>query len=349
MAPHVNERTAAAWYDENAAAVADRHELVSSANLFAWASDLLPSDGALVLDVGAGSGRDAAWFAGRGASVVAVEPSTAMRAEAVRRHPGNAVRWLDDRMPTLAVTTRLGLSFDLVLVSAVWQHVPPAERDRAFRKLTSMLKPGGLMLLTLRMGEADDSRVIHPVDGAEVERLARDHGLAVTRVQHMTDALGRPDVRWTGMALRLPDDGTGALPLLRHLILNDSKSSTYKLALLRTLCRVADGSSGLVRDGADDRHVVVPLGLVALVWLRLFLPLLRRDLPQSAQNTRGGQALGFAKAGFVALASSSVRPADLHPGALLGTDVAKALDAALGGELEDHRRNASSVSDVPGR
>ncbi len=105
--------------------------------------------------------------------------------------------------------------------------------------------------------------------------------MAVIRVQDMTDAIGRPDVRWTRMALRLPDDGTGALPLLRHLILNDSKSSTYKLALLRTLCRIADGSSGLIRDSADDRHVVVPLGLVALVWLRLFLPLLRRDLPQS--------------------------------------------------------------------
>ena len=143
LAPSMNERIASAWYNENAAAAAERHEQVSSANLFAWASDLLPSGKALVLDVGAGSGRDAAWFAGRGSSVVAVEPSTAMRAEAVRRRPGNAVRWLDDTMPTLGVTTRLGLSFDLVLVSAVWQHIPPAERDRAFRKLASLLKPGG--------------------------------------------------------------------------------------------------------------------------------------------------------------------------------------------------------------
>ena len=144
------------------------------------------------------------------------------------------------------------------------------------------------------------------------------------------------------MALRLPDDGTGALPLLRHLILNDSKSSTYKLALLRTLCRIADGSSGLVRDGADDGHVVVPLGLVALVWLRLFLPLLRRDLPQSAQNTRGGHALGFAKTGYMALTASAVRAADLHSGAALGTDVARALHAALA-------ESAKTIADMPAR
>ncbi len=57
----------------------------------------------------------------------------------------------------------------------------------------------------------------------------------------MDDALNRPGVGWTGVALRLPDDGTGALPLLRHVILNDRKSSSYKLGLLRALCRAADG------------------------------------------------------------------------------------------------------------
>ena len=57
------------------------------------------------------------------------------------------------------------------------------------------------------------------------------------------------------MALRLPDDGTGALPLLRHVILNDQKSATYKLGLLRALCRAADGQAGLARERART-HVV---------------------------------------------------------------------------------------------
>jgi hypothetical protein len=49
--------------------------------------------------------------------------------------------------------------------------------------------------------------------------------------------LARPAVSWTGVALRLPNDGTGALPLLRYVILNDQKCATYKLGLLRALCR----------------------------------------------------------------------------------------------------------------
>lgn len=87
-----------------------------------------------------------------------------------------------------------------------------------------------------------------------------------------------------------------ALPLLRHTILNDDKSSTYKLALLRAVCRIADGAAGYVRD-ADDGHVAVPLGLVGLYWIRLFKPLLAAGLPQSPTN-QGDAQLGFIKAGF---------------------------------------------------
>ena len=82
--------------------------------------------------------------------------------------------------------------------------------------------------------------------------------------------------------MRLPDDGTGALTLLRHLILNDQKSASYKLGLLRALCRAADGQAGLV-VAEDDDTVVLPLGLVALDWLRLyFSPRRRQGAPGAA-------------------------------------------------------------------
>lgn len=213
------KRLLAGWYDLNAQSAAEQYERLSSAELYAWAADLLPNAGSIVLDLGAGSGRDAAWFTSRGADVVAVEPSASMRAEAGRHHPGGSERWVTDDLPSLAGTTRLGLAFDLILLSAVWQHISPADRPRAFRKLVSLLRPGGLMLLTLRLGARDDERAIHEVSASEVERLAREHGLAVVRTHDTTDSLGRPELRWTGMALRLSDDGTGALPLLRHVML----------------------------------------------------------------------------------------------------------------------------------
>src|SRR5262249_43000794 len=160
-----------------------------------------------------------------------------------------------------------------ILLSAVWMHVAPADRRRAFRKLVALLKPGGRLAITLRQGPAEPGRAIHDVSQAEIEALARAHGALVERVVDAQDRLGRGTITWKQMAIRLPDDGTGALPLLRHIILNDRKSSTYKLALLRVLCRIADSAAGYSRD-VDEQYVAVPLGLVALYWIRLFKPLL---------------------------------------------------------------------------
>ncbi len=79
-------------------------------------------------------------------------------------------------------------------------------------------------------------------------------------------------------------------PLLRHVVFNNRKSSTYKLALLRALIRIADGAAGFARPGQDERHVDLPLGLVALFWVRSFRRLLEARLPQ---HPKGNDNLGF--------------------------------------------------------
>ena len=316
-----------AWYDAHADAQAAAYEAADPARLHGWFADLLPPAPALVLDVGAGSGRDAAWLARLGHDVVAVEPSAGMRAEAARRHAGTAVRWVADSLPALAATHRLGLAFDLVLLSGVWQHVPPSERARAVRKLLGLLRPGGLLAITLRQGPAEPERAMHPVSLDELERLARDHGASVARTAGMADEMDRPGVGWTGVALRLSDDGTGALPLLRHVILNDQKSATYKLGLLRALCRAADSQAGLADDRGEDA-VALPLGLIALNWLRLYLPLVEAGLPQAPRNA-GPDGLGFAGPGFRALLTGVVPRLDLRVGARFAGEAAQAVCAAL--------------------
>lgn len=316
------------WYSSNAAAVAAAYEALDPARVHAWLDGVLPAAPALVLDVGAGTGRDAAWLARLGHDVVAVEPSAAMRAEGERRHADTGVRWVADQLPALPVTHRLGLAFDLVLLSGVWQHVAPSERERSLCKLLDLLRPGGVLAITLRHGPAEAERGMHPVSLAEVERLARGHGALVARALDMPDQMNRSEVSWTGVALRLPDDGTGALPLLRHVILNDQKSATYKLGLLRALCRAADGQAGLAEEQREDA-VVLPLGLVALNWLRLYLPLVKAKLPQMPTNA-GPDGLGFAGEGFRALLSGHLVPRlDLRVGARFAGEVAQAVRAAL--------------------
>jgi hypothetical protein len=50
------------WYDAHASEVSSRYEAVKAETVHAWLVDLLPALPALILDVGAGSGRDAAWL-----------------------------------------------------------------------------------------------------------------------------------------------------------------------------------------------------------------------------------------------------------------------------------------------
>lgn len=303
------------WYDSHASRLAGAYEAVPPTVTRDWLSDLLPSAPAVVIDVGAGTGRDAGAFAAAGYEVIAVEPSSGMRAEAERLHPSPRIRWLADSLPSLLTISRSGITADVVSLSAVWQHVPPADRPRAFRKLVGLLRSGGLLVITLRHGP-DDGRG-HPVSLAEVESLARTHGMQVVRAVPSPDLQGRPEISWTAVVLRLPDDGTGALPLLRHLILMDAKSATHKLGLLRSLCRAADGSAGLAEEDGDD-HVLLPLGLVALNWLRIYLPLAKADLPQAPGNRRGAEGLGFAGPGWQALAAGALLPLDLRTGVTLG-------------------------------
>lgn len=322
-------------YDLEAESLAARYESKAFEEIHGEVVDLLPENAGLILDVGAGSGRDAAWFASQGHEVVAVEPAPRMRELAGSLHPNSRIRWLDDQLPSLENVFRTGLTFDLIWLSAVWMHVPPTSRQRAFRKLTTLLRPGGRIMMSLRQGPPPDGREMYATHTDELEKLARSHGLAVIRVTRANDRLGREGVTWQTAFLQAPDDGLGALPLLRHVIVNDSKSSTYKLALLRVLVRIADSATGLVED-VDVDTVAVPLGLVALYWIRAFKPLVEQGLPQKPPN-RNDTGLGFVKDGFRSL--RQVSPYSLR----LGARFTGAEGAALLSALRDARNTITHM------
>jgi SAM-dependent methyltransferase len=294
----------------------------------------LPKTPGVVLDIGAGSGRDADWFAAQGWEVIAAEPAKAMREAAARRHASPLIRWIDDRLPGLEAVHRFAISFGLIWLSGVWMHVHPEERPRAMRKLATLLKPGGRIMLTLRHGPAPDDRPMWPVDASEIERLGLEFGLSLRVATERADDLqGRSDISWQTIILELPDDGAGALPLLRGVILRQEKSATYKLALLRAIARIADASPNIARD--QDSHVELPLGLIALNWIRMFKPLVEAGLPQ-----RPGAAMGFVTDAFNAL--RPIAPFDLRVGATFRDDLAAALRLALS-------HAARLIADMPAR
>lgn len=309
------------YYSGNAQAFLDLYDKASPEEVHKDWLHLLPETKAFILDVGAGSGRDAHWFALRGHEVTAVEPVTELRLKAQQKHPHPAIQWIDDSLPGLKDIYKLDQKFDIILVSAVWNHVHPNERERAFRKLVNLLKPGGKLIVTIRHGLATDKRIFHESTAQELHALARKFMIQVILERDSQDGLGRPGIYWSAMVFLLPDDGTHALPLLRHVIINDAKASTYKLALLRVLLRIADSSKGMI-IGKDKDYVTIPFGLVALYWVRMFKPLVfDHDFRQSSAI-----GLGFVKDAFRNL--KNISPYDLRIGARFeGSDAINVLKA----------------------
>lgn len=280
------------YYSKYAASLSEQYNSVPFEQVHKDWLQYVPESG-MALDIGAGSGRDARHLAAKGLTVFAVEPSIGIRERAQQYTVKENVHWLNDSLPKLEKVFNLDIKFDLILLSAVWMHVPPSERERCIRKISSLLKANGKIVISLRHGPCNDERIMYQVSADELATFAKQFGLTFKLLnhQHKHDELGRKEVSWQTVLLTLPDDGSGAFPLLRNIIMNDSKSSTYKVALLRTLLRIAEGHPGAVIERGKHR-VALPLGLVALYWVRLFKPLVDHyEIPQHGQS----RGLGFIK------------------------------------------------------
>ena len=190
------------YYSRNAGHLAQRYEKLAPETINAAWAHLVPESKSTVLDVGAGSGRDAAWYAGRGHRVVAVEPADDLRGRAMQLHPHDAIRWVNDRLPDLEKVQRLNRDFDVILVSAVWMHLPPLLRCRAFDTLYALLKPAAILIISYRQGPAADGPAMYAVAGDELLNQARQFDMDIVLNIQNADMYNRTEVRWKTVVLR---------------------------------------------------------------------------------------------------------------------------------------------------
>ena len=134
---------------------------------------LIPAVPSHVLDIGSGTGRDAAWFAAQGHRVVAVEPTEALRLPAMALHRSPRIEWLDDSLPDLALLRSRGDSFDLVMLTAVWMHLDVQQRRQAMPNLAALVRGGGTVIMTLRHGPVPPGRRMFEISADETIELAR--------------------------------------------------------------------------------------------------------------------------------------------------------------------------------
>jgi SAM-dependent methyltransferase len=188
------------WYRDNAPDYVAGHGSYSAFpglkdEVLAFTSSL--PTGATVLDHGCGSGRDALFFAQAGFSVVALDGC-----EEFLGHIRSACADHADRVRTmLAGLTDLPFpdaAFDGVWSCAALVHVKPDGFHAAVRELGRVLRPGGVLALSLVVGpetrwcrSEDDSRwfAAHPRES--VLDALRGAALAPTYVSEPTALNGR--------------------------------------------------------------------------------------------------------------------------------------------------------------
>ncbi|MFW1174974.1 class I SAM-dependent methyltransferase, partial [Vibrio parahaemolyticus] len=183
------------FYEQHADCLAEQYTSLKFEDVHASWRAFWPQARDRVLDVGAGSGRDAKWMAEQGCEVIAIEPAQALLRFG-KSYCGDSVTWLEDGLPKLEKVINLGFRFDLILVSAVWMHLAPAHRERAFRKLANLLAPNGRLVISLRHGDFSDGRKAYPVSVEELEKFAKNSALMVRNVSLDDDQLQRKGVSW---------------------------------------------------------------------------------------------------------------------------------------------------------
>jgi SAM-dependent methyltransferase len=166
---------AIAGYEAEAADLIDRFEAIDCGEVYAPVAHLLPASPSRIADIGAGTGRDAAWFAAKGHSVLAVEPADGLRLAGAARHTSPHITWLKDSLPGLSATLARGATFDRVILCGVWQHIDAEQRAIAMPKLAQLTAPGGLTLMSVRHGPA--ARPVFNAPAEDTIAMAESAGL----------------------------------------------------------------------------------------------------------------------------------------------------------------------------
>ena len=294
----MDDRTAA-YYDSHAATVAQRYEAVTSPveRLFPIAF----VEGARILDLGCGSGRDLARLLAKGYDAFGVEPSGGLRAAAVAKHPELADKITDGMLPDIGQP--FGGGFDGLLCCAVLMHVPDSQLFDAALNIRALLKQHGRLLISLPLSRGEshighrdtDGRLFSPYVPEEITLLFERLGFQLIGRWDSDDSLARSGTSWYTLLFELRNSGAQRpIDQIEAILNRDRKVATYKLALFRALAEISTQESRLAVWMANG-EVGVPIQRVAELWLQYFWPIFAADklIPQLQAEGTKGSAVAF--------------------------------------------------------
>ncbi|MDF2906478.1 MAG: Methyltransferase type 11 [Herbinix sp.] len=180
------------YYDKNAVEYFERTVDINMQNWWDLFTEKLP-EGASVLDLGCGSGRDSEYFISCGYDVTAMDASEEM-CDLASIHIGQDVLHLS------FAEMDFNQVFDGIWACASLLHVPSDEIDTILTKVINSIKINGILFLSFHYGEYEGER-----DGryftdyrtkALKELISRYENLEIIEIDKCDDFVEKSDTEW---------------------------------------------------------------------------------------------------------------------------------------------------------
>jgi len=192
------------YYQENAIHLAERYDLAKTSKFRSFTKNL-PLKGSL-LDIGCGSGRDAAWLQTQGYTVTAMDSSLNILKQAGKYHPELKPRLIHACLPFSNDTFPID-KFNIISVIAVLMHIPDYDLNECIYQFKKLLQPNGHILISVSVGREGlltiNGKKRDPQGRLFIERspdkyqaLFEQAGFTLVAADKNRDGLGRGTIEW---------------------------------------------------------------------------------------------------------------------------------------------------------
>lgn len=188
-------QNAITFYKRNATKLAEKYEILDFEEVHPDLIEFLSESPGCVLDVGAGSGRDARALVERGYDVVAVEPAQELLEIGSKLHRTTRISWLNDKLPLLETLER-GPLFQLILCSAVWMHLSRSEQVMSMNRLCELAAPGAHICITFRTASLAEPAPIFMTEPQVIISDAANANAKLIKKSKTPDHFQRNGVEW---------------------------------------------------------------------------------------------------------------------------------------------------------
>lgn len=203
------DRSTLNYYSQNALKVAQRYESADVRQLHDFLSSSLKPGGKL-LELGCGSGRDAAFMVSQGFKVLATDGCASMVQQANLHHPELAAHLLHLELPD-GLSNGLGV-FDGIYAIAVLMHLSVQEIERTILGVNSLLAAKGRFIFSVPARRDEVMTNTFDSKGRRFTALSPDgwtdlclkYNLQLVRTMISEDGLGRDGVAWMNCLAQKP-------------------------------------------------------------------------------------------------------------------------------------------------